>query len=111
MKGRLSTLHRIIADASEKQSVDHVDGNGLNDQRENLRCCEHHQNLSNRGKNLNNTSGFKGVHLNKNRWVAAIWSENKIYYLGRFKTKEEAAIIYNKKATELHGEFAKLNKI
>lgn len=106
-------MHRVIMKVSDRSIlVDHRNGNGLDNQKLNLRKCTHEQNESNRrGLNSNNTSGYRGVHFNKKmqRWQSAIWKKNKITYIGIFDTKEEAALAYNKKAIELRGEFAKLN--
>lgn len=90
---------------------DHKDGDGLNSRRENLRICTNSQNLQNRGRQKNNTSGFTGVHFHKatNRWQAYITINQKRIHLGLFDTAIKAARAYNKKARELFGEFAKTN--
>ncbi len=69
--------------------------------------------MRNRKLNKDNTSGFKGVVFYKvlNKWGSGIKFNGKFHYLGLFITKEEAAEVYNKKAKELHKQFAKLNII
>lgn len=91
--------------------VDHKDGNGLNNQRANLRPTDHASNLANSRIRKDNTSGFKGVHLHvpPPRWVAAIRSGKKRRALGRFKSREEAAAAYDIAAREEFGEFANPN--
>lgn len=93
--------------------VDHIDGNGCNNQRKNLRSCTRAQNLQNRGKNKNNTHGYKGVSLDKRRvhqknpFKAEIMVNRKKRYLGSFSTAKEAHRAYKEAAKKYHGEFAK----
>jgi hypothetical protein len=89
--------------------VDHKDHDGLNNTRENLRVCTNAENNCNKGKQSNNTSGYKGVHSLRGKWQAQIKSNGTKKYLGVFNTPEEAARAYDKVARELHGEFAYLN--
>ena len=93
--------------------VDHIDGNGLNNQKSNLRICTNAENLHNRGVQKNNTTGYKGVcwDKEKGKYRASISFECKRINLGRFSSKREAAIAYNKAAIKYHGEFAYRNKI
>lgn len=108
-------MHRQITGAQHGQLVDHWDGNPLNNQRSNLRLCNHQQNTTNRGKNSGNTSGYKGVYLlNKGRpkpWHARVGSkkEHGIVHGGYFATPEEAARKYDELAKQIYGEFAQLN--
>jgi hypothetical protein len=106
--------HRIIyllafgVDPSDKE-IDHIDGDGLNNDPANLRLATRSENLRNRGANKNNTSGFKGVRSNKQtgRWRAEIGLHGKLLHLGLFDTPEEAHAAYVRAAKELHGEFAR----
>jgi len=93
--------------------TDHRDGNGLNNQRENLRICTRQQNSQNGLAHKDSSSQFKGVSLKKGRhkWVACIMQNGKLAHLGYFDNEIEAAKTYNTKAKELFGEFAKLNII
>jgi hypothetical protein len=103
-------LHReILGITDPKIQVDHQDGNGLNNQRYNLRECNHSQNLHNSSKRVNNTSGFKGVTLQKGKWIATIRSNGKHTYLGQFGSPEDAAKAYDEAALKYYGEFANLN--
>lgn len=105
-------LHRLIMNSSKGVIIDHKDGNGLNNTRENLREVTHDQNMSNRQtKCKTNKSGYRGVSFESRRekWVSYI-SKGKSIFLGYFNNKEEAARAYDKKAKELFGEFCgKLN--
>ena len=93
--------------------VDHENGNGLDNQRSNLRPATSGQNSANRGANTNNSAaGYKGVQPNRTRglpWRAQIGAARKKYHLGLFATPEAAARAYDAAARELHGEFARTN--
>ncbi len=90
---------------------DHRDGNGLNNQRFNLRVCTRLENGRNRKRQHNNTSGYKGVcwHKIHKKWITTIRLNNKRIYLGYYFCIVKAAKAYDKAACELHGEFASLN--
>jgi len=106
-------LHRLIMDAPRGALVDHVDGDGLNNTKQNLRLCTHKENQRNKKANYNNPTGFKGVRAYKNKYQARLSyktnGQSGEYSLGMYDTPEEAARAYDKKAIELHGEFANLN--
>jgi hypothetical protein len=95
--------------------VDHRDGDGLNNQRDNLRKATNQQNQFNRHTyaHQNNSSKYKGVHLRKDtkKWSAQIKINQKVIRLGCFESETEAALAYNVKAKELFGEFACLNQL
>lgn len=101
-------MHRLILDSPKGELVDHIDGNPLNNQRENLRVCSYAQNQQNRRPRV---AGYKGVQLNKKKWEVRITVAKKKLYLGCFNTKEEAALVYNEAAKRYFGEFAWLNKV
>lgn len=90
---------------------DHRDGNGLNNQRSNLRICTAAENSQNRKPKKNTSSKFKGVswHKGEGKWVVCIQHQKKMMSLGYFKDETKAARAYDKKAKELFGEFAWLN--
>lgn len=98
----------------EGQQIDHVDGNGLNNCRSNLRVATHAQNQQHRPRlNCNNTSGFKGVGWKKHagKWEAHIGVNGRKQHLGYFDDPRDAALAYNSAALEYYGEFACLNSI
>lgn len=104
-------MHREILQCDLK--VDHRDGNGLNNQRYNLREATSQQNSFNITKRSKTTSSaYKGVCWNRQnkQWQSYIYFNKKIH-LGYFEDEIDAAIAYNNKAIELFGEFAKLNII
>jgi len=106
-------LHRVILNAPEGKFVDHKNRNTLDNRKENLRLCNHQQNSYNRSKDYNNKSGYKGVSWSKQnkKWMAQITYSKTTYTLGFFKSKEDAALAYNKAVIKHHGEFAYVNKI
>jgi hypothetical protein len=107
-------MHRVIMDTPPNKITDHRDGNGLNNTRYNLRVCTVSQNNQNRKKqNKPALSQYKGVTYNKkdSRWIAQIWFDHNNNFLGGYANEIDAAIAYNKKASELFGKFALLNII
>ena len=109
-------MHRLIMGVTDsKILIDHIDGNGLNNCKINLRTCNALGNAQNRGKDRRKTSSiYKGVHLHKatNKWSAEVRAKGvKRKYLGLFDSEVDAAIAYNNAAKIHHGEFARLNLI
>jgi len=107
-------LHRVILQRildrplQRGEFVDHRDGNGLNNRRENIRLASNTENTRNQRKSSVNTSGHKGVHWHKgaNKWVAKISVNGKLIYLGCFVDIEDAAAAYRQAADKHHGDFA-----
>jgi hypothetical protein len=94
--------------------IDHQDGNGLNNQKYNLRICTTAQNGANqRTQSRKKSSRFKGVNWDKDRqkWYAHIKVNQVLKNLGRFSSEIEAAKAYNKAAIIAFGKFAKLNEV
>lgn len=110
--GRYSflTIHRLLLDAPEGIEVDHINFNGLDNRRTNLRLATHRQNRRNQKLRRDNTSGFKGVGRYREKWIARIVVNGKHIHLGLFERVEDAARAYNEAALLLHGEFASLNR-
>lgn len=108
--GRTITLQKFLTSYNQ---TDHVNGNGLDCRRRNMREATKTQNMCNRGKQKNNSSGFKGVtfHKTTKKWTAQIWAEGQKKYLGEYFSKKQAALAYNDAALKFHGEFASLNEV
>ena len=106
-------FHHLVLPNSSSLDVDHINGNCLDNRRENLRLVTRSQNCANKVKSKSNTSGYKGVHfcIQTGKWRAIIMVKGKSKGLGRFATKEEAAQRYNQAACAYYGEHAKLNTI
>lgn len=103
-------MHRLIMGVTDRTVlIDHKDHNGLNNQRSNLRTANKFQNAQNANSKKNSSSNHRGVHWNKTKRKWSVQVQHK--YVGHFKTESEAALAYNKKATELYGEFANLNLV
>jgi hypothetical protein len=106
-------MQNEVLSIEQGRIVDHVDRNGLNNRKANLRPATRSQNRFNQKRRRDNSSGFKGVRLSRSaqRWRASIRAEGRIYYLGGFATPIEAARAYNAAALRLHGPFALLNPV
>jgi hypothetical protein len=105
---KMVKMHRVIMNTDASMEVDHIDGNGLNNQKINLRNCTHRLNTINR--KAHGKSKYLGVVITKRGYIFAQLKENGYsHYLGSFKNEEDAAIAYNKAAIIYHKEYAKLN--
>lgn len=110
-KARFTMLHRMIM--PEAKRIDHIDGNGLNNLRNNLREVTHQQNMRNSRAPNTNKSGYKGVSKDgwTNLWRVWIEVDGKRISGGRHESKNKAASIYNELAIIHYGEYARLNII
>jgi hypothetical protein len=110
-KSKTVYLHREIMKPPKGLLVDHINGDGLDNRRDNLRVATHSQNSCNRRKQKNTTSKFIGAHLDKrtSRWIAQIMYQRKMIHLGTFDNEIDAARAYDAAAKKYHGEFARLN--
>jgi len=91
--GKCVLMHRLIMRAPVGSMIDHINGNGLDNRRENLRFCTHAQNMANRKTHINNKTGHPGVIANSGRgkpWRVRLQLNGVKLSLGQFETKEEA---------------------
>lgn len=105
-------MHRFIMDAPNDMVVDHINGDRLDNRRENLRICTRSENQRNRRRApVTNSTGYLGVSFASDRgmYVAQIHHLGQRYWLGQFSSAKEAAMARDKAALEMHGEFAALN--
>lgn len=105
-------MHRSIMNVIDRNVyVDHIDGNGLNNQRNNLRLSTHSENLCNRPSVKNSKSIYKGVAWvsSHKKWRASIQANKVQKVLGYFNNEIEAAKAYDAVVKSYHGEFASLN--
>ncbi len=101
-------MHREILSLLPGQCADHINGNGLDNRRSNLRRATISQNGANRRKGSNNTSGAKGVTWVKRLklWQASICVNGRLVHIGRFKDIEVAARAYKIAAAIIFGAFS-----
>ena len=102
-------MHRVIAGTPPELHTDHIDGDGLNNRRSNLRVVTRSQNMRNRSVSAASASGIKGVwwHKRDRKWYATIRMEGKKHHLGCFSSIEKAAEAYAAASKSLHGEFGR----
>lgn len=105
-------MHRVVMQASPGQFVDHINGDGLDNRKSNLRFVTNSQNAQNRRlQSTKNTSGYKGVSFRKRtgRWEASIKLNQKQKWLGSFTSPLAAARSYDEAAKQLFGDYGRLN--
>ncbi len=104
-------MHRFILGDFSSEEIDHIDNNGLNNQKKNLRSCTTSQNAMHRGPSKRNKSGYKGVSwcIARQKWIVQIHTGKKNNYVGAYDSKIYAAVIYDEVAQEAYGDFAYLN--
>lgn len=110
-KGKHLKMERLVVFTPKGMFIDHINHNGLDNRKENLRLCTHQQNMHNIRSRRGSTSKYKGVswHGRDKYWVVQIVAAGKHYYIGYFQDEIKAAEAYDKTAKKLHGEFAVLN--
>jgi HNH endonuclease len=106
--GRIVTMHQLLMDPPRGKVVDHIDGNGLNNRRDNLRICTPQQNRRNT-RPRRKSSAFLGVSRRGDKYAARIKHNDRELYLGTFDDEIAAARARDCQAKELFGPFAWLN--
>ncbi len=109
--GKMIFMHRQIMKAKKGQQIDHRNGNGLDNHKENIRFSTQQQNVFNQIPTGRGTSKYKGVSWAKTvrKWLAGIKYDGKSKGLGYYKKEKDAALAYDVAAKELFGEFARTN--
>jgi len=105
-------MHRMIMNPLKNLQVDHINHNGLDNTKNNLRICTRSENCRHFRRMIKfNDFGFKGIKFKDNGWEAEIRINGKQKYLGRSKNPIEAAKIYNIAALKYFGDYAVLNPL
>jgi len=104
-------MHRLIGNPPKGSIVDHINQNKLDNRRGNLRICGKSENAANSRLRRDNTSGYRGIFFERRRWRAGIHFKGHFVVIGRYDTREEAALAYNIAAIGVYGEFASLNEV
>jgi hypothetical protein len=109
--GGMVYLHRLVAGTPKGMATDHINGNKMECVCWNLRIVDQRHNVYNQGLNRRSTSGYRGVSYmtQYKKYRAYIGINGNQKHIGCFKTPEQAALAYNRKAIELWGEYARLN--
>lgn len=104
-------MHRLVINPFTEYQIDHINGNKLDNRKQNLRVCTQKENIFNRKPLHNKSSKYKGVGFYKRtkQWQARITINGKLIHLGMFSTEKEAALVYNKAAKKFFGKHAWLN--
>jgi len=116
-KSKNYRLHRVAwllhYGSWPKGCLDHVNNNPSDNRIENLRECSHSDNMKNQKVRRDSSTGYKGVCYRPSKsggfYTAQIYYNNKLRYIGSYKTAEQAASAYDEAAILLHKEFAKTN--
>ena len=98
-------LHRMLTNCPKGMVVDHINADGLDNRKENLRICTNAENIQNGKIRSNNKTGVNGVQFHQKAYVASITANNIQHYLGRFKTLEEAKKAREDAEIKYFGEF------
>lgn len=101
-------MSRVIMNAQKGDIIDHVNHDGLDNRRHNLRKATHAENMRNKRKLRVGHSAFKGVtwHVRSQKWVAYITKDKRCIHLGMFTSEQDAAQAYRDAAIKYHGAFA-----
>jgi hypothetical protein len=102
-------MHRLIMTPPPDLQVDHINQNRLDNRRSNLRFATRSQNQANKGIQINNTSGYKGVTCHNGRWEVRIRVNGRRLHLSHYDDPVVAAQVYDAAARRFYGEFATVN--
>jgi hypothetical protein len=107
-KRTMVLMHRMLMNPPDGMVIDHINGNGLDNRRANIRICTQNDNMKNQVVHRTNKIGLKGVYLpkDKKRYRATIQVAGQTVHLGFYDTAEEAAAAYRGASKALYGEFA-----
>lgn len=108
ISGKTVRIHRLIMNAKAGEVVDHINSNGLDNRRKNLRICSQSLNMHNTRK-ARSKHGFRGIYKKTNTWSASLNYNKKTYKSHGFKTAAEAAAARDLLAIKYYGAAAKLN--
>lgn len=102
-------MHRLIMNNPKVLQIDHINGNGLDNRKQNLRICSRSDNQHNRGKNKNNKSGHKNIywHTQTSKWRVGVMHKRKNYHGGEFDNLEDAVKARDRLQIQFHGSFAR----
>ena len=108
-KNAIRRMHRVVCNAPPEMVVDHINGDGLDNRRANLRVCTQAENVRNAKPRKGATSRFKGVswHKTTRKWQARITSGGTLIHLGLFTTEEKAHDAYCNASEKYHGKFGR----
>lgn len=106
-RGKQILMHRLINKTPVNMDTDHIDGNGLNNQKSNLRTCTRSENQYKKKIQINNKSGFVGIFYYKryNKYRAQIKANKINYYLGLFNSLKDALIVRKNAENKYHTIF------
>ncbi len=102
-------MHRIILDAPAGMVVDHINGDRLDNRRDNLRLGTISQNNANRQHYSTSEAPFKGLSWNRGKWQVRIGVNGRRVYLGRYASPTTAALMYDAAARHFYPEFNRCN--
>lgn len=111
VNGEKIYLHRLLMQPAGKLRVDHINGDPLDNRRQNLRVVTASQNSQNGSKHRDNRTGFRGIefHRSSGLYMARITVNYERILIGYFNTAEAAALAYDERAREIHGPYARVN--
>lgn len=112
-KAEIVYMHRMILNPPPGMESDHVNGDGFDNRRANLRVCTHTQNCQNRPKRRGCSSKYTGVCWDKyhHKWRSRICVKGRLKHLGYFSDEKKAAVAYNIAASKHFGDFARPNQV